>query len=385
MITALIPLPNFLVPPGPFSDTPTIVSNCSDEYEDDVAHYQRGLTITIPKPPQLYKYRIVITETLGDLLGSKNFLHNPSSCMSESEIIFISTAPINLETYECNPYNVIYPLYGRACGMTVLFTKSIERLLNLADFYAESELITPIEFIQEKMTMLGGILQAGDTEIITGYSPVAWKHSMEEIVNLLQVDLDATVSELVWIPSMFPPLFRLASEAVSWQSLKMYVNGFADKTNNVRNGVVGSMIRWGDIQNRLISQGRLFTVPYNTLSARMDLLVYYAHLIGPDFFVTVDMADDHFDIPDLYLQRISLDMNFEIGGMQRSENIKQFVRLLCQATDNPWAGSKVRIHKSCMEDIVVYDANTQEILLYLDLVWWTVAASNGLINRTAKE
>ena len=383
MITALIPLPNFLLPPRP-DQTTVITIPHGVEYEDDMASYERARNIHISQRPSMYKYKLVITEVFNDLQKTTQFLHNPSQCMSESEIVFLSNSPINLDTYECNPYGVIYPLYGRCCGNVMLFTKSIERFLALDNFYEESELITPLDFIQEKQALYGGMLD--DLTEFLPYSPISWNISLEEVVNMIhnKEDLSPMIAKIAFHRSMFSDLFLLAAESVSWQTLKMYVNGFADKTNNVRNGVIGSMDRWGMLYDSLTYAGRIMTQPYS-FNGRLDLLIHYAHLIGPDFYVVVDMKNDHFEIPDMYLHRINLDTNFVIGDAQRSEHVKQFVRHLCTSLDNPWYGNKVRIHKSCMEDIVVYDEDTNEILLYMDLVWFTIAASNGLINRTAKE
>ena len=386
MITALIPLPNFLIPPR--GDMTTTVSSPRDtEFQDDVAMYSRARPVHIGRQPLFYKYKLVISEVCNELQTTPQFLHNPMTCMSESEIVFVSTQPINLDTYECDPYAVIYPLYGRTCGQVLLFSKSIDRFLKLVDFYNEEEVITPFEFIQEKTAMYGGILSAGDDWEFLPYAPISWNISLRDIVEIIQNksgDINAIMAKVAYHRSMFSDLFILVSNAVSWQTLKMYVNSFADKTNNVRNGVVGSMCRWDELYNYLVTNGRIMTQPYSW-SARMDLLVHFAHLIGPDFFVTVDMSNDHFDIPDMYMHRIQLQSNFVVGNAQRSGHIKQFVTLLCNALDNPWRGNKVRIHKSCMEDIVVYDAVTNEILLYMDLVWFTLASSNGLINRTVKE
>lgn len=395
MITALIPLPNFALPPG-LNSTTTFVSNCSDLYEDDVAMYKRGRLVNLNRQPALYKYKIIMSEAFNDLLKTKEFLRHPDLCMSESEIVFVSTEPIDLLTYECNPYAVIYPLYGKVGGQTYVFAKSVERLMKLMDFYSTAEILTPMEFIQEKVALFGGITPA-ETGCVTDYAPVYWKISMEEAVNTImnansvhdfsgkENVLNEMITPLFWIPDMFPQMFQLASEAVSWNILKMYMNAFADRTNNVRCNVLSSMNMWPSLYQHLSENGRIFTTPYNTLTARMDLLVYYAHAIGSDFFVTVDLSNDHFDVPDLYMQRIEVNGTFSVGGPQRSGLIKEFVRQICQAVDNAWAGNKVRIHKSCMEDVVVLDANTQEILMYIDLVWWTIAASNGLIDRVAKE
>lgn len=385
MITALIPLPNFLLPPS-ISDTTIINSPSNIEYETEVASYSRGRSIYINRSPVFYKYKIILSEVIPELQNTKEFLHNPSQFVSESEVVFISTTPIDLDTYETNPYGVIYPLYGKTGGITVVFPKSIERFLKLANFYDDTELMSPIDFIEEQQALYGGLFPA-EQEFLSSIAPLAWGIGLQEAAGIIQTDrqqVDALIAKSAYHYSIFPRMFLLASNAVSWQELKMYVNGFADKTNNVRNGVVGSMIRWEELYNHLVYNGRILTRPYY-FDARMDLVVYYAHLIGDDFVATVDMSNDHFDIPDMYLNRIQLDGQFEMFGSQRSGHIKEFVRALCKAVDNPWAGNKIRIHKSCMEDIIVYDAETNEILLYLDLTWFTISAASGLINRVTME
>ena len=385
MITALIPLPNFLLPPS-ISDTTIINSPTNVEYETEAASYSRGRSVYINRSPVFYKYKIVLSEVIPELQNTKEFLHNPSQFVSKSEVVFISTTPIDLDTYETSQFGVIYPLYGKTGGITVTFPKSIERFLKLANFYDDTELMSPIDFIEELQALYGGLFPA-EQEFMSTIAPLGWNIGLQEAAAIVQSDrqqVDALIAKSAYHYSIFPRMFLIVSNAVSWQELKLYMNGFADKTNNVRNGVVGSMIRWEELYNHLVSNGRILTRPYY-FDARMDLVVYYAHLIGDDFVATVDMSNDHFDIPDMYLNRIQLNGQFKMFGSQRSEHIKEFVRALFKAVDNPWVGNKIRIHRSCMEDIIVYDVETNEILLYLDLTWFTISAASGLINRVTME
>lgn len=248
-----------------------------------------------------------------------------------------------------------------------------------------SEVISPLQFITALQPDCTGVPLDRDFFAYRA-PPIFWRYSFEDAVNAVSGDIDSVdnmVAELLNPSAMFPRAFMVVASALSWQPLKMYVNAFADRTNNARNAILGSMPSWPSIYLRLAMAGKMLMTPAR--ESRMDLLVHYAQIIGDDFFVNVDMSDVYFDIPDMYLHRVALAVQFEIAAPQRSERIKEFVRLLYQAAGRPWAGRKLNIHKSYAEDIMVTDVETGELLMYVDLVWWTIACSNSLINQFPKE
>ena len=380
MISAVIPLPNFL------TQRPNILmAPRSDTYEDSDYLFTRTRSLTL-RTNSLFKYKLVLSEVMPSLMGSKQFLRNPNSCLAATEIVLLSTSPIDINTYESDPYGIIYPIYGKCCGQTFVFPTSIQRLMIfLAGGETYSEIISPLQFITSMMPECTGI-PIDENFFAYRAPPLFWKYSFEDAISFMRGDaegIDCVISELLNPSAMFPKFFMIVASALSWQPLKMYVNAFADRTDNARNAMVGTMPYWPSIYLRLARAGRMLMTPDQ--HARMDLLIHYAQTIGDDFFVVVDMSEKYFDIPDMYLSRVSLSVNFEVAMPQRSERIKEFVRLLYQAVGRPWAGRKLHIHKTYAEDIIVKDVNTDEILLYVDLVWWTIACGNSLINQIPKE
>ena len=381
MITALIPLPNFMLP----SSSANIVRGSvnAETFDDGMNSYIRGRDIYFGEGATWHKYKITIREPYQELMeNAKNFLHNQAMFAMESDIVFVTNRPINLDTYESDPHGIIYPVYGKSCGGTYVFPRAIERFLRSLSFDMDKELITPLDLLEEKYAQtMGHLLDLDSSFFAKGFAPVYCSMSLCDMcTNLDSSSLITVTNEQLLSRSLFSETFLWMADAVSWQMLKPYVNMFTDRTNNVRNGAVGYMFNWKKMASDLNRQLVVLSCP-DPVSSCMSQLIYYAHKIGDDFFVDVDTSDPAWEVPDMYLHRVDIQSSFVVGEAQRNEEIKLFVMLLSRAVGHAWAGKKIHIHRSCMEDITVTDIATGNILVYIDLVWWTVAASNSLIDR----
>jgi len=395
MITAVIPLPNFT---QAFLDNTDQLLGIDpiDGFDSGAASYSVGREFSLGVR-RWFKYKLVMQDTFNDLKDqAKMFLSDPNACMSESEIVIVSSTEINLDNYDTHYSNVIYPIYGHCCGMTVLFTKSIERLLRTNDFYAAGEIISPLDFLSENYTLNTGhpppdvFLTEGIELAKSGFSPADVDYSLEQMNNMVSgrirdmennVKLAALVNKFATINNIavYPDTFLKVAHAVSWGEIQPYINEFLDKTDNVRNAVVASMKNWDEVCNKVVSSYALCIHPTNTYFMGKMIAMFLQQY--DDFYFDVDMNDPHPTIPDTYVTHVYTDTQFNKSMPSVSPVAKDLLHLYlkCIGLGN---GKKVRVHRSCMEDVSITDLETGDVYGYIDLVWWIMASSHGLIDRT---
>lgn len=385
MITAVIPLPSF---PHPF------LEHQRTEFYGSNAIYTTGRSLNLGGV-QWYKYKLILTEVNEELRRDhpEVFLARPQEFTSVSEVVIVCRRPIDLNTYKSDPTDQIFPLYGRVCGMTYIFLEPVAKFLSAIGDVC-GELITPAGFLNEQCGYFGGhpLYQCENESAATRawyeksevIAPAFIQETLEEMTNEIADDPNkvSNWTSYISIAAILPPDMLRVIRATTWFELAPYVNVFADRTNNVRNNAL-TMYTSG-VWNEMFSSftnGVLMTGcvewSWNAFS-----MLFAMDKLGYDFYINVDYTDASSAlVGDVYLHEVDTRSIFRVEEATRSSLAHAFASYLLAPIRNKCCGRKIHIHKSCMEDITVTDLDTNEVLLYVDLVWWTLAANNGLITR----
>ena len=388
MITAVIPLPSF---PHPFLEQQRM------DFCGPNAIYTTGRSLNLGGV-HWYKYKLILTEVNEELRRDhpEMFLSRPQEFTSVTEVVIVCRQPIDLNTYKSDPTDQIFPLYGRICGLTYIFLEPVARFLStIGEVFGE--LITPAGFLNEQCGYFGGrpLYQLeNESDAVNAWyrkyeaiAPAFVQETLEEISNEVADDPSLRHKVNKWasyisLAEIMPKDMLRVIRATTWFELVPYVNVFADKTNNVRNNALQMYTSgvWSELFSRFTNDVLMTGCPEWSWNA--PRMLFAMERLGYDFYINVDYTNASSAlVGDVYIHEVDTGSIFHVEEAARSSMAHAFASYLLAPIRNKCFGRKIHIHKSCMEDITVTDLDTNEVLLYVDLVWWTMAANNGLITR----
>lgn len=380
MITSIIKLPEFS--PGNVSiygESPGGIY--SSQYIDDVQFPQKRGRV-IPIGTNIFKYKIRVTEPYGKVV----------------DVIILSFSPI---TGNSDPYTEIFPVYLRETttnGFNTHFLSSvIFNVESINRFF--SAIGTP------HVTTIADVLSYGVSRYTSDISHIPYE--------ILDNKCDKRYATLATIPDDLMERFcggcegdreylqrevssSCVTEGIITGEIKRVFNAncwfeiapFVDHKHTL--SFIELMIRSVESQfsfyHSLINSKH---PPYdpvykNCNKGCMDSLLYLTSML-PDIDFTMKFTVDRgtpVSMDRINMQTCVFNENGSTCSTPARLNwniCKQFQQYLCGECNVIPSDGQLIVTGSYLEDLWVYDSS-DELVTYIDLVWWNLAAGAGLIN-----
>lgn len=404
MITAIVPLPNFHASSFLGGCIYGQMSRFFTSESDGFLPFDLDVSIgrNLPFIKKLYKYKIYIAENIDELLKSSPalILHNPYGAAVNSEIIFISETPIDMVNLSFDQNGRIYPIYGKyGNGDTILFVPNINRLLTEQFCYTQARdqvlsVATFLDYLDSLAFHSSAFPPTGPRNfgprggVISEFSRIGFSTPLSVLLD----PKDETIyGELVTKFAVFDQQvsreFYSFAKCTSFGQMIPYINSQTNNMNEVRSAALGACLGWDELGEKLSENGLLFTespdikhpMQFDAFSS-VGRFISLLDKVGQEDFV-FDIRADERNISDMYMIQIDAEKCFE----RQSARLPSWYDLGTAACDAfeltaQFGVKDLQVHKSCIEDISITDKHTGELLLYVDLVWWTIACAEGLVN-----
>lgn len=362
----------------------------SDEiYELQGVTFTEGRNISLTAPLFKYKLEMIINDP------SYNIHNQPYY------VVIVCNDEIDLNTLRYsgkfnNGGQFIAPIYARGLGHTYMFTENINTVLAYLDPTAD-KVISVKAYINEILRAIGAVYDPSVTEgidiadaglveplvLITNWFAGS-NHRVQEVFRHFDGNYFPTRRTLPLEVQMIRAFNQL-------DQLKVFMSAYAWNVNEVCSNAIRSMSTWPSIQYELLKHDALLIRTSDTsapngpeeLGHMAKFLLSLMRYNAEDFWFDVDIG------PGSYRDGWYTQINTRTGFDQRQNYMKdsmacELPTLLTNAADliTRFPSRCMIAHRSCMEDVSVYDKNDNTLLLYIDLPMWMIASCHGLINAS---
>lgn len=298
----------------------------------------------------------------------------------------------------------IYPLYGKIYQRHILFTQRINQFFQATSCcscspHTSNQVMSTMDFINSIDHAIGAngepTLKVGMDGDFPGASPIIRNDPLMEIMNELLTDLQfsnpwGNLSQQFRITQeMIPPEIAMVIQGATQSTdLLRFDSPTRRVKSDVQIAVEFSRENWEETSRRIHDDNAVLSQTTDNIlpctpedNSRMGLVLgSIADIPAEDFWF--DVRSSLMDTSDFYIKKINPYTGFS-RTTERLHGWDTLVHNLIYAVDllGKFPGTVMVAHKSCLEDLTVYDRRTNKILLYIDLVWWTLASANGLINK----
>lgn len=290
----------------------------------------------------------------------------------------------------------IAPIYAKGLGHTYMFTDNINRMSTYLSPTID-KVISVKAYINEIIRAVGSVCEAATTGC-SDIADVGLRESLVLIVNWFAGG-DNRLEDVFrhfdgnYFPTRktMPLEIQMIRSFTQLDQLKIFMSPYVRNINEVYANAVQSMSTWPSIQYELLSRNSLLTQSSDSVAPvgpeevghmakfLMSLMRYTAE----DFWFDVDTG------PGSYRDGWYTLINARTGFYKSQAYMKDSVAcelptLLTNAADliTKFPTRSLVAHRSCMEDVSIYDKNDNTLLLYIDLPMWLIASCHGLINAS---
>ena len=389
MITSVIPLPNFHVPGSTIYGYSESYTNGDNPYGIDMT-LSLGRNLTITDRMWKYKLQLVINDSTSGAVNQPFYI----VMLSNDEI---DTRTMCYKGRVRAGYQYILPIYAHGMGRTYMFVDAVNELLRRYPSSPTPGVISPLQFVDHVFLQIGGeigICSPGVNKSLD-VADVCFNEPLLQVVSQVcandsVADYDTFSRRYALTASSMPMEIDMIRRFRRLTDLRMFVNPYVRNINEVCDAATFSSSAWESTRQYLETHDALLTAstdsrlpPTPEESSRMGsfLSALYAY-DSDDFWFTPDFGIR--DVGDKYFKNIDTLHGFTSNTQLVRQYTADGITLgLIQATDifGRFVGRRLIAHRSCMEDVSVYDKDDNTLLLYIDLPMWLLASCNGLINR----
>lgn len=392
MITSIIPLPNFHSPwvQNGLPATPVLgqYSNVitNEVYELQGITFTEGRNLVSPIPLFKYKLEMIVNDPSFGIINQPYYM--VIVCNDEIDTITMSyTGKFNSGS------QFIAPIYARGLGHTYMFTNGVNNLLSYLG-YTTDRVMSVKGFIGAILHALGDISR-DVLDVDADIADVALSEPLSQITDWFASGNCRTGDIINHLDGRYfsnrrtlPSEVHLIRTFTQLDQLKLFINPYVRNIDEVHANVIRTMPTWPSIQSDLIARGALLSrsvdcdnpVLVDDIGRMAKLLQCIMHYQAEDFWFDVD-PNGVYD--DKWYTCINPRVGFTQQQVYESSNSSGFMSyLLTSATDilSRYPSKSLVAHRSCMEDIGIYDKNDNTLLLYIDLPMWLIASCHALIN-----
>lgn len=391
-ISGFVQLPNFYLPGASIKAhqiTQTVDEDLLNSGYPEFTHLNRDMC----NLHNLRKYKIEIF-----------MLYPGSSYPTVAELVGVSDRDFNLMDVHSflnseRGNQAFYPIYIKSENRTYLCMTSIKRFLahnakflhfissNLDD---TASVMSAVELINEAMNYSSGTTKP---DITPDLVPIERNDTAVELIflGLTESQMDRLSGDYYVDPNTFPrPVMELCRAQFAWEIASLISPyGFEQSDVSLRCAqFVANTEEINRIRDELNSKG---VIPNECAdiyySGDTELVVAGKWLSGIMSLPTSDFSmvlPDTDPVADMYIKGTNLGNNFttffdrvDIANKGRLCYLNS-----CFSLVNKYNLKNTLLQRTWLEDVIIRHPDTNDILLYIDLVPWVIACAEGIINRS---
>lgn len=363
----------------------------SDEiYELQDVSFTEGRNLQITAPLFKYKLEMIVSEPAYNVHNRPYY------------VVIVCNDEIDVNTLRyTGKYNngkqFITPIYAKGLEHVYMFTENVNRILNYLNPNT-TQVISVKAYINAVLQAVGAnCCDMTSTECID-VTDACFREPLVLMTNWLASG-DNRLDDVYrcFSSNYFPTRRSLPLEVQMIRTfdqldqLKVFINPYVRNINEVCANAVRSMSTWPSTQYELLVHNSLLTqstdsvVPVGPeeLGHMSKFLLNLMRHADEDFWFDVDIGPDSYR--DGWYTRINTRTGFDQHKVYVKDSIAcELPTLLTYAADliTKFPTRSMVAHRSCMEDVCVYDKNDNTLLLYIDLPMWMIASCHGLINAS---
>lgn len=390
MISSIIELPNFHGLIDDVYGCSSVVNEGSSSYPEnldlvDGRHLSMGRLSAKIYPKYPYKYRMDLVDGRGGY----------------SHIFLISIGHFDPRTFldENKQPTRVYPIYGKVRGKYVLFIDRINEFFKDTECivapqsFNGSTVMSTMDYVTTAQTAIES-MPMRNASIAYDCSYVVRDDPYEDILNIALSNISSAENHVgvlnaygVLLGLMSPEIQMIYKFLKSSDDLRRFDSPLRRSRSDVQIAVEAALPFWPDIDRQLHVEDRIFKQSTDSrVPHSLDGLGFMEKTLNAIYQMDVedfwfDIRPDPKDISDFYIKKINPYTGFS-KVTSRMTSWSDLIFDLIYATDliGRFPDTLMMAHRSCLEDLTIYDKTTNQILLYIDLVWWVLAAAPGLIN-----
>lgn len=316
--------------------------------------------------------------------------------------VYIMTAgKLDLENWHL-ANEPIFPVYFRSPeGRVILNVQAINDMLSTGmvvtpDGSMDAGVMSTRKFINSLRLAAGQqtVAETQNPDIIDDWSYLSRRDPIVSIINTVGIENSDQVFGLHSYDvskSYIPLVIQQIAQCGHPMDIAFLVNKEAVAVDEVGNAVLRSKVNWPAIRDKLRANNTILTecsdsiVPVlpggvHLMGTFMDLL--YA-TPGEDFWF--DMKIDAQAVHDLYYKTVDVRKGFSTDTcrMRNGWDVVTYGAAAMNLVSKLPGASLLTAHRTCLDELVLYyKTDLENPVLWMDMVWWTLATAPGLINAT---
>ena len=378
-ISSIVQLPNFYKPGTILAGAMYADADATERYLPFQLQVWQNRDIRILD--DLYKYKLEISSTngyVGYFVG-----------LSTTKFNITNVADASIDE------NWFFPIYMHIGGTCVLFVDAINKLFRRAPALISSQpetsdVISPAELILTVAEL--SCMDVPCNQVLTDLAYIRRDDSVVSLIMNSTVDMmssstgEAMVNRYMLTVHNTPNLVQQIRKIRCIGHLRLFMNPYGSVPSDIAAVCMMNTARFDEIAQHLQKQDALpvfsqeinLTEPEDfSLVGRWLSGIFMQPYSDYQFPLRVDMRD----CSDLYAKKCNVYDGFK-SSFDRINDARHFLDCVGMSFSfGAEDGKEYIAQRSWLEDVVVRDPATNEIVLYLDLIPWILACADGLINR----